>query len=91
MTQAPEIKTYTPDLNTVGAMLCVIDDSTGKWGKLTICTWNDLTLAEVEGMVLESMFGYDNPGDGVRINIICKDGSGVVYYDSAKYSWVFEH
>ena len=51
-----------------------------------------MTLAEVESMILnESIFGYNDPGAGVRINITCKDGSGVAYYDSGKYSWVFEY
>ena len=74
-------------------MLNMFDYNTMSWlGQLTTCTWNDLTIAEVESMVLnEYIFGYNNPGDGVRISITCKDGSGTVYYDSGKYSWVFEY
>lgn len=73
-------------------MLFVIDSNTYKWGKLTTCTWNDLTIAEVESMVLnELIFGFDNPGASVRISITCKDGSGVAYYNSENYSWVFEY
>ena len=73
-------------------MLDMFDLYTGSWGQLTTCIWNDLTISEVESMVLnESIFGYDNPGDSVRINITCKDGSGVAYFDSEKYSWVFEY
>ena len=86
LTAAPEIKTYTPDLNAYGEML---DRS---FDNLVACIWNDLTLAEAESMVLnESIFGYDDPGASVRISITCKDGSGVAYFDSEKYSWVFEH
>lgn len=60
------------------------------WGNLTLCNWPDLTLAEVENMVLnESIFGYDDPGSGVRISITCKDGNGEAYYDSNNWSWVF--
>ena len=73
-------------------MLHTIDYDTYEWGQLTTCTWNDLTLAEVERMVLnEYIFGYDAAGDSVRISITCKDGSGVAYYDSGKSSWVFEY
>ena len=73
-------------------MLCTININTYEWGKLTTCTWNDLTLAEAESMVLnETIFGYDDPGASVRISITCKDGSGTAYYDSGKSSWVFEH
>ena len=68
-------------------MLCTININTYEWGKLTTCTWNDLTIAEVERMVLnESIFGFDNPGASVRISITCKDGSGTAYYDSGKSS-----
>ena len=73
-------------------MLSAIDSNTYEWGKLTTCIWNDLTLAEVEKMVLnETIFGYDNPGSSVRISITCKDGSGTAYFDSDNWSWVFEH
>ena len=73
-------------------MLYAVNSDTREWGQLTTCTWNDLTLAEVESMVLnESIFGFDNPGANVRISITCKDGSGTAYYDSGKDSWVFEH
>ena len=92
LTQAPNIKTYTPNLGAFGETLCAIDNNTYKWGKLTTCIWNDLTLAEVEKMVLnETIFGYDDPGASVRISITCKDGSGVAYYKSENWSWVFEH
>ena len=92
LTAAPTIKTYTPNLNAFGQMLFAIDSNTYKWGKLTTCTWNDLTIAEVESMILnELIFGFDNPGASVRISITCKDGSGVAYYDSENYSWVFEY
>ena len=85
MTQAPEIKTYTPDLYAYEEML------TGSLGKLTTCIWSDLTVSEAESMILnEAIFGYDNPGDSVRISVTCKDGSGVAYYDSVESSWVFE-
>ena len=64
----------------------------GSLGKLTTCTWNDLTLSEVENMVLNDyIFGYGEPESSVRISITCKDGSGVAYYDSEKSSWVFEY
>ena len=74
-------------------MLSMIDDDTWSWyGNLAACTWNDLTIAEVESMILtESIFGFINPGASVRISITCKDGSGTAYYDSGKSSWVFEH
>ena len=86
LTQAPEIKTYTPDLYAYVKMLG------GSLGKLTICIWSDLTIAEAESMVLyENIFGYEGLSDSVRINITCKDGSGVAYFDSEKYSWVFEY
>ena len=92
LTQAPIIKTYTPNPYAFLYMLCTIDQNTNEWGQLTTCTWNDLTLAEVESMVLnEPIFGYENPGDSVRISITCKDGSGTAYYDSEKSSWVFEY
>ena len=92
LTQAPTIKTYTPNLYAFGYMLCMFVYNTNEWGQLTTCTWNDLTLVEVESMVLsENIFGLDNPGASVRISITCKDGSGTAYYDSGKYSWVFEH
>ena len=86
LTQAPEIKNYTPNLYAYEEML------TDSLGKLTACTWSDLTISEAESMILnEAIFGYGNPGDSVRINITCKDGSGVAYYDSGKSSWVFEY
>ena len=92
LTQAPNIKTYTPYLTAFGEMLYAINNNTNEWGQLTTCIWNDLTIAEVESMVLnDSIFGYNNPGAGVRISITCKDGSGTAYYDSGKYSWVFEY
>ena len=92
LTQAPTIKTYTPNLNAFAAMLFTIDNNTYEWGRLTTCIWNDLTLSEAESMVLnEAIFGYDNPGSEVRISITCKDGSGTAYFDSGKYSWVFEY
>ena len=73
-------------------MLYANDFNTNEWGRLTACTWNDLTLAEAESMVLnEAIFGSSNPGASVRISITCKDGSGTAYYDSGKSSWVFEH
>ena len=85
LSQAPEIKTYTPDLYAYEEML------TGSLGKLTTCIWSDLTVSEAESMILnEAIFGYDNPGDSVRISVTCKDGSGVAYYDSVESSWVFE-
>ena len=93
LTQAPEIKTYTPNLYAYELMLSMFDYNTYSWqGQLTTCVWNDLTISEVERMVLnESIFGGDDPGDSVRINITCKDGSGIAYYDSVKSSWVFEY
>ena len=85
LTQAPEIKNYTPDLQAYEEML------TGSFGKLTTCIWSDLTISEAESMILnEAIFGYDNPGDSVRISVTCKDGFGVAYYDSVESSWVFE-
>ena len=93
LTQAPTIETYTQDLYAYDSMLSMYDYNNSSWlGKLTTCIWNDLTISEVESMVLnETIFGYDNPGDGVRISITCKDGSGVAYFDLEKYSWVFEY
>ena len=92
LTQAPNIKTYTPYLTAFGEMLYAINNNTNEWGQLTTCTWNDLTLTEVESMVLnEYIFGYDGPGLGVRISITCKDGSGTAYFDLGKFSWVFEY
>ena len=91
LTQAPTIKTYTPNLNAFGIMFYTFNYNTNKWS-LTVCNWPDLTLSEAESMVLsESIFGYDNPGESVRISITCKDGSGVAYYDSENWTWVFEH
>ena len=85
LTQAPEIKTYTPNMYAYEEML------TGSLGKLTTCIWSDLTVSEAESMILnEAIFGYDNPGDSVRISVTCKDGFGVAYYDSVESSWVFE-
>ena len=92
MTQAPTIKTYTPDIDAYDSMLNMFDYNIISWGKLTACIWNDLTLSEAESMVLNGhIFGYDDPGSGVRISITCKDGSGIAYYDSGKSSWVFEY
>ena len=93
LTQAPIIKTYTPNLYAFDSMLDMYNYDTDSWyGNLTTCTWNDLTIAEVESMVFnESIFGHSDPGASVRISITCKDGSGVAYYDSGKYSWVFEY
>ena len=86
LTQAPEIKTYTQNLYAYEEML---NDSLGK---LTTCIWSDLTISEAESMILnEYIFGFNDSGSGVRISITCKDGSGVAYYDSKKYSWVFEY
>ena len=91
MTQAPAIKTYTPDLNAFGSMLYTLNGDTNKLS-LTTCNWPDLTIADAESMVLnEKIFGYDNLGEYVRISITCKDGSGTAYYDSANLTWVFEH
>ena len=60
-------------------MLDTLNHDTNEWG-LTTCNWPDLTLSEAESMVLsESIFGYDNPGEDVRISITCKDGSGTAY------------
>ena len=74
-------------------MLSMYDYETSSWlGKLIVCVWSDLTISEAESMVLnETIFGYDNPGDSVKISITCKDGSGTAYFDSEKYSWVFEY
>ena len=89
LTQVPNIKTYTPNLDAFSYMLCAIEYSTLKWGQLTTCIWNDLTIAEVERMILnDEIFGS---GASVRISITCKDGSGTAYFDSENYSWVFEH
>ena len=91
LTQAPTIKTYTPELYAFGNMLNTGNYDTNEWS-LTVCNWPDLTLSEAESMVLnESIFGYDNPGASIRISITCKDGSGTAYYDSERYSWVFEY
>ena len=84
LTQAPEIKTYTQKLYAYAEMLG------GSLGKLTICIWSDLTISEAESMILnEYIFGYEGPSDSVRIT--CKDGSGVAYYDSENWTWVFEY
>ena len=93
LTQAPTIKTYTSGLYAYELMLAMYDLPSFSWnGKFTACQWNDLTLAEAESMILnDTIFGYANPGDGVRISITCKDGSGIAYYDSGKSSWVFEY
>lgn len=93
LTQAPIISTYTSGLNAYESMLDMYGWDTNSWqGNLAVCVWNDLTLSESESMVLnESVFGYENPGDSVRISITCKDGSGTAYYDSEKSSWVFEY
>ena len=72
-------------------MLYTLIFNTNEWS-LTTCNWPDLALSEAESMVLnEPIFGYDDPGASVRISITCKDGSGTAYFDSGKYSWVFEH
>ena len=72
-------------------MLYTVDGVTNEWS-LSVCNWPDLTLSETESMVLnEAIFGYEGPEASVRISITCKDGSGTAYYDSGKYSWVFEH
>ena len=92
LTQAPAIKTYKPNLSAFDSTLGMFDYNTNAWGQLTSCNWPDLTLSDAESMVLnEPIFGTDNPGASVRINITCKDGSGVAYFDSGKSSWVFEH
>ena len=89
LTQAPEIKTYTPDLYAYAGMLDIFNSITE--GQFT-CIWSDLTLSEVERMVLnESIFGYINFETNVRISITCKDGSGIAYYNSENWSWVFEY
>ena len=90
--QAPTIKTYTPNLYAFEGMLHTFESSAATWGELTSCNWPDLTLSEVEGMIFNDVvFGYDGNYSGVRISITCKDGSGTAYYDSGKYSWVFEY
>ena len=90
LTQAPTIKTYTPELYAFDCMLETLNYDTNEWS-LSVCNWPDLTLFEAESMVLnENIFGYDNPGDSVRISVTCKDGFGVAYYDSVESSWVFE-
>ena len=92
LTQAPEIKTYTPNIHAYDSMLNMYTFDTGYCGQLTTCIWNDLSLSEVENIILyEMIFGYNNQGDGVRISITCKDGSGIAYYDSESLSWVFEY
>ena len=92
LTQAPNIKAYTPNLYAFDGTLYTADYNTNEWGQLTTCIWNDLTLTEAESIVLyEYIFGYDGPGSSVRISITCKDGSGTAYYDSGKSSWVFEY
>ena len=79
LTEAPAIKTYTPELYAFDNMLSMFT-----WGLLTSCNWPDLTLSDAESMVLnEPIFGYDDPGASVRISITCKDRSGTAYYDSA--------
>ena len=89
--QAPTIKTYTPELYAFENMLYTVNDNTNEWS-LSVCNWPDLTLSEAESMVLnENIFGYNDPGASVRISITCKDGSGTAYYDSERYSWVFEY
>lgn len=97
LTAAPQVATYTPDLNAFTGMLFEIKYNESwepiGWGDLTSCNWPDLTLSEVESMVLnDAVFAYVGDGDsGVRIDITCKDGSGVVYYDQSRHSWVFEY
>ena len=92
LTKAPAIRTYTSNLDAYYSMLNLYDSELGAWGLLTTCIWNDLTISEAESMVLnEYIFGEDDMGTGARINITCKDGSGVAYYDSGKSSWVFEY
>ena len=91
LTQAPTIKTYTPELYAFENMLYTFNYATNEWS-LSVCNWPDLTLSEAESMVLnESIFGYDDPGSGVRISITCKDGTGTAYYNSENWSWVFEY
>ena len=92
LTQAPIISTYVSNLYAYVSMLSMFDDDTQSWqSNLVAYIWNDLTLAEAESMVLnESIFGYDDPGAGVRISITCKDGSGTAYFDPDNW-WVFEH
>ncbi len=91
LTQAPTIKTYTPELYAFDNMLYTVNYNTNEWS-LSVCNWPDLTLSEAESMVLnEYIFGYGDPGSGVSISITCKDGSGTAYYDSERYSWVFEY
>ena len=91
LAQAPTIKTYTPNLQAFAYMLNISNYDTNEWS-LTSCNWPDLTLSEAESMVLnEKIFGYNYSEASVRISITCKDGSGTVYYDSGKRSWVFEH
>ena len=89
LTQAPEIKTYTPDLSAYISMLNIFNGITE--GQFT-CIWSDLTLSEAESMILnEDIFGYVDYGNNVRISVTCKDGSGIAYYNSEYWSWVFEH
>ena len=91
LTQAPTIKTYTPGLYAFENMLLTINYDTNEQS-LSVCNWPDLTLSEAESMVLnENIFGYDGPQGGVRISITCKDGSGIAYYNSENWSWVFEY
>ena len=92
LTQAPAIKTYTPGLNAFDSMLNMFDTNYSWKGQLTACNWPDLTLSKAESMVLnEHIFGYENPGEDVRISITCKDGFGTAYYNSESWTWVFEY
>ena len=91
LTAAPIIKTYTSDLEAFSGMLAAVDYDTYEWGQLSVCNWPDLTLSEVESMVLsENIFGSGEDNIQPRISITCKDGSATVYFDSKNWSWVFE-
>lgn len=92
LAQAPAIKTYESSISAFNSMLAELDPSEGAWGQLTTCNWPDLTLSDVENMVLsEPIFGWNDPGEDTRINITCKDGSGVAYFDQDNWSWIFEY
>ena len=92
LSAAPEIKTYVSNIYAFDSMLheAKYNPETYEpvgWGDLTSCNWPDLTLSEVESMILNDMvFGYDDNNSGVRINIVCKDGSGTAYYNSENWS-----
>ena len=92
LTQAPALRAYTSGLDAYDSMLNMYVYDSMSWGLLTTCIWNDLTISEAESIVLnECIFGDSDIGIDVRISITCKDGSGVAYHDSSKYSWVFEY